>query len=105
MYERDTIMIIAVHHMINNPDRWEQATIRIKALSDQNQLPKGLKGLMFLPGMDGHLADCLWEANSLEGLKDYLDREIGSGAKNEYFQVDEASAFGLPAHGELHHAA
>lgn len=98
-------MIIAVHHIINNPDRWQQATIRIMTLSEHGNLPSGLKGLLFLPGMDGHLADCVWEANSMETLKRFLDIEIGNGAKNEYFEVDDASAFGLPAHGELHHDA
>lgn len=98
-------MIISVHHTINNPDRWEQATIRIKTKMEHGELPPGMKGLMFMPGMDGHKADCVWEANSLESLQDFLDRETGSGAKNEYFQVDDASAFGLPAHGELHHAS
>lgn len=98
-------MIVSVHHLIQNPDRWEQAAMRIMALSKNNDLPKGLKGLMFLPAMDGHKADCLWEANSLEALQDFLDREISSGAKNEYFQVDDASAFGLPVHTEVHHTA
>ncbi len=98
-------MIISVHHLINDPDRWQQATMRIMALSEHDQLPKGLKGLLFLPGMDGHKADCVWEADSLESLQKFLDREIGTGAKNEYFQVDDASAFGLPVHRELHQAA
>jgi len=97
-------MIIAVHHVINNPDRWEQSVKRIMALSDNNDLPKGLKGLMFLPAMDGHKADCVWEANTIESLQNFLDREIGTGATNEYYQVDDASAFGLPAHKEIHHA-
>ena len=96
-------MIIAVHHVVNNPDRWEQSVNRIKALSDNNDLPKGLKGLMFLPAMDGHKAVCVWEANSVEVLQDFLDREIGTGAVNEYFQVDDATAFGLPVHTEAHH--
>jgi hypothetical protein len=98
-------MIIAVHHLINNPDRWEQAVKRIMALSENGDLPKGLKGLAFLPGMDGHKADCVWEANSMESLQVFLDREIGTGAKNEYFQVDDATAFGLPAHTEMHHTS
>ena len=41
----------------------------------------------------------------MESLKSFLNGENGSAAKNEYFQVDDASAFDLPAHGELHHAA
>jgi hypothetical protein len=105
MYEKNTIMIISVHHMIKNPEKWEQSVKHIMALSDQGRLPQGLKGLMFLPGMDGHRADCIWEATSMESLKSFLDSENGSAAKNEYFQVDDASAFGLPAQRELHHAA
>ena len=96
-------MIISVHHMILNPEQWERSIKRITGLADKGLLPKGLKGLLFLPGMDGHRADCVWEADSIESLKTFLDRESGSGAKNEYFQVDDTSAFGLPVHGELHH--
>ena len=98
-------MHIAVHHLITNSQKWEQASKHIMELSEQGKLPPGLKGLMYLPAMDGHKADCLWEADSLEALKRFMDRETGNGAKNDYFQIDDASAFGLPAHSELHHAA
>jgi hypothetical protein len=98
-------MHIAVHHQITNPQKWEQATTRIKEMVTNDRLPKGLKGLLFLPAMDGHKADCVWEANSLESLKGFLDRETGSGAKNEYFQIDDATAFGLPSREEVHHHA
>ena len=98
-------MIVSVHHMIKNPEKWEQSVKHIMELSDQGRLPKGLRGLMYLPAMDGHQADCVWEANSMESLRSFLDGENANAARNEYFQVDESSAFGLPAHSELHHAA
>ena len=98
-------MYVTVHHLITNPQKWEQATKHIMALSGQGQLPQGLKGLMFLPGTDGHKADCVWEANSMEALKIFMDRETAGGAKNEYFQINEAAAFGLPGHAEVRRAA
>ncbi len=98
-------MHISVHHKITDPQKWGQTTKNIMAMTEQGRLPQGLKGLMYLPGMDGHRADCLWEAPSLEALKSFLDRESGSGAKNEYFQIDDAKAFGLSGQPELRKAA
>ncbi len=98
-------MHICVHHKITDPQKWGQTTKNIMAMSEQGRLPQGLKGLMFLPGVNGRQADCVWEATSLEALKSFLDRETGSGAKNEYFQIDDAKAFGLTGPSELRKAA
>jgi len=72
---------------------------------EQGRLPQGLKGLMYLPGTDGRKADCVWEAQSLDALKNFLDREIGTAARNDYFQINTAAAFGLPGQEELRKAA
>lgn len=98
-------MHVTIHHTITDQQKWEQSGKRIKELSEQGRLPQGLKGLMFLPSVDGHKADCLWEANSVEALKSFIDRETGGGAKNEYFQVDNAAAMGLPGSEELRKVA
>jgi len=65
---------------------------------EQGRLPKGLKGLMYLPSTDGRQADCLWEADKLDDLKSFLDGETGKAAKNEYIPVNEQAAVGLPGH-------
>lgn len=68
------------------------------ASMQRGQLPAGLKGLMYLPSQDGRQAECLWEADSLDHLKSFMDRETGQAAKNEYFTVNETAAVGLPGH-------
>jgi hypothetical protein len=39
---------------------------------------------------------CLWEGNSLEGVRDYVDSTLGDSSRNAYFEVDGEIARGLP---------
>jgi hypothetical protein len=94
-------MYVSVHHVIRDSQKWNQITGSMTTAIEQGKLPQGLKGLMYLPGVDGRKADCLWEAQSVEALRSFLDREIGSAATNEYFQIDANAAFGLPGQVEL----
>jgi len=91
-------MYVTVHHQIRDPKQWEQSTQHIMASMEQGRLPRGLKGLMYLPSTDGRQADCLWEADKLEDLKSFLDGETGQAAKNEYVPVNDRAAVGLPDH-------
>jgi hypothetical protein len=93
-------MFVAIHHNITDPKKWEEATSKIGPMVEQGRLPKGLRGIHYLPSADGHRADCLWEADSLENLKRFLDPLISSAAKNEYFQIDVEHAFGLPTQAQ-----
>jgi hypothetical protein len=98
-------MHVSVHHTITNPQQWEQVTQKMKTALEQNRLPQGLKGLMYLPSADGRKADCLWEAQSVDTLRNFLDREIGTAARNDYFQINSQAAFGLPGQEEMRKAA
>jgi hypothetical protein len=98
-------MHVSVHHTITDAQKWDEVTKKMTTAVEQNRLPQGLKGLMYLPGTDGRRADCLWEAQSVDALRNFLDREIGSAAKNEYFQINTAAAFGLPGQVEMRKAA
>src|ERR1035438_145507 len=89
-------MHVSVHHIITDPQKWEQVTKNMMAAIEQGRLPQGLKPLMYLPTSDGRKADCLWEAQSVDTLKNFLEREIGSAARNEYFQINSGAAVGLP---------
>jgi hypothetical protein len=91
-------MFVAIHHNITDPRKWEEATSKIGPMIMQGQLPKGLKGISYLPSTDGRQANCLWEADSVENLKRFLDPLTTSAARNEYFQVSAEHAFGLPEH-------
>jgi DNA polymerase/3'-5' exonuclease PolX len=98
-------MHVSVHHIITDPQKWEQVTKNMMAMVEQGRVPQGLKELMYLPGADGRKADCVWEAQSVDTLKNFLDREIGTAARNDYVQINTAAAFGLPGQEDLSKAA
>ena len=95
-------MIVAIHHNITDPGKWEEITSKIGPMIEEGRLPEGVKPLFYLPGMDGRKADCVWEAHSVEDLKRFLEPLTSSAARNEYFQINAEQAMGLPV-GE--HAA
>ena len=93
-------MIVGINHSITDPRKWEEATNQVGPMVEEGRLPKGLKALLFLPGTDSRRADCVWEADSLENLKRFIDPLTLSAAKNEYFQIDVEHAFGLPVQSQ-----
>ncbi len=89
-------MHAVIHHFINDPAKWEQTSRDVKSQIEQHRLPKGLTPLQYFPSVDGRRADCLWEAESLEALRQYMDRTTSGASRNEYFEVKAQDAFGLP---------
>ena len=98
-------MYVTVHHTITDPKKWEQLSKDMGTMVEQGRVPNGLKGLMYLPTVDGRKADCLWEAQSVDALRNFLDRQIGTAARNEYYQINTDAAFGLPGQQEMRKAA
>jgi len=84
-------MFISVKHNISNPT--EFWGIAQKALPN---LPKGIKLHSSYPIADMSTAFCLWEADSLEGFKKYLEAQVGHVSKNDYYVIEEQFAIGLP---------
>jgi DNA polymerase/3'-5' exonuclease PolX len=85
-----------IHHTVNDTAKWEQSTQRIMSMIEQQKLPQGLKPLEFLPSVDGRKAACVWEADSLKALKEFVERETGAAARNDYFEINVEHAIGLP---------
>ena len=97
-------MHVVIRHSISDPAKWEQSAKNIMSMIEQHRLPSGVKPLEYLPSVDGRNADCVWEADSLQTLQKFIERET-KGARNEYFQVKEEAAIGLPKGEELARAA
>ena len=93
-------MHAVIRHYISDPVKWDRSVKNIMSMIEQNRLPSGFKPLEFLPSVDGRNADCVWEADSLAGLQQFMDREL-AGARNEYFEVKAEAAIGLPKGEEL----
>ena len=56
----------------------------------------GVQGRQFFPSQDRSVAVCLWETDSVDTLRDYLDPATAEVAENTYFEVDTQQAMGLP---------
>jgi hypothetical protein len=85
-------MYFVVHHHVI--DRKRFLATDPKDIADN--APAGVEVSHFLPARDASAADCLWEADSLETLRDYLDPATQDSCENAYFEVDSALAMGLP---------
>jgi hypothetical protein len=89
----DAGMFVVVQHEIKDAKKFFGA-----AESVVGDSPKGLKTVQFFPSKDQKKAVCLWEAPSVDAVKDYLEDKIGSVSKNTYYAVDNKVAMGLPVH-------
>lgn len=85
-------MFIVVQHRVSNPAKfWEIAK------TSRANLPEDLKLHSVLPNADGSNAVCLWEAATLDAVKNFLETSVGQVSTNQYFEVDTKNAVGLPA--------
>jgi len=88
-------MHVLVYHTITDAKKWEQVTQNMKTKLEQGQLPEGLKARMFLPSVDGKKAVCLWEAGSLEAVRNFIEADTARAARNEYIAINTDGALGL----------
>ncbi|HET6273987.1 MAG TPA: hypothetical protein VFG32_13495 [Bacteroidota bacterium] len=84
-------MYIIVEHEISNPKTfWEDAK---SGLAD---LPSNLKLHQSLPNREGTKAVCLWEAASVNEVREFVEGAVGAVSNNAYFAVEAGNAMGLP---------
>ena len=57
--------------------------------------PPGITLHQFFPNAEGSKATCLWEADSVETVRNLVDGALGSASRNEFYAVDEQMARGL----------
>ena len=85
-------MYFRVNHTISNPGEfWARAQAALP------NLPEGIKihGVYPNEGMD--ISTCIWEAQSEEQIKEYLEANTGDVSNNDYMVINAANAMGLPA--------
>jgi hypothetical protein len=92
-------MYVVVQHQIKD---LETAFARGEKLIKNEGAPAGVRGLQFYPSTDASAVTCLWEADSVEAIQQYVDSTLGDSSVNTCYQVDAEQAFaerplGLPA--------
>lgn len=85
-------MFIAIEHDIHDSQRFQACTEAVFPL------PEDLHVHQFLPATDLSRAACLYEAPSVDRLREYLDEKLGEASTQRYFPVAETEAIGLPQH-------
>ena len=88
-------MYVAVVHRVKDP----QAMLkRGEGLSDPANAPPGVVGHQFCPSKDLSAATCVWEGDSVDAIRNYIDGTLGDSSDNTYFEINEEYAQGLPQH-------
>ena len=85
--------IVAIHD-VSDPGRFWGA-----ASEGLAQLPPSVSLLTTYPQADGARAVCLWEAPSVDAVREIVDTGTGDFSRNEFFEVDpqHPGTRGLPA--------
>ncbi len=85
-------MLIIAHHNISNPEEFWKA-----AKEKTQNLPGSLKLHGVYPSKDTRSGTCLWEANNVEEVQQFLDKITGKMAKNFCYEVNVKDSMGLPS--------
>ena len=96
-------MYVVVQHEFNDP---QTAFSRGEKLIKNEGAPAGVRGLQFYPSRDGSAATCLWEADSVAAIQQYVDSTLGDSSVNTCYEVDAEQAFaerplGLPTSSSI----
>ena len=85
------MLVIAQHTGITDPQAfWAKAQSVIGAT------PAGTTVLSVYPSQDGKTGTCIWEAENVDQLQQFLDSASDGLATNFCYEVNEAAAMGLP---------
>jgi hypothetical protein len=85
-------MFVSVIHRISDPDRFFEM-----ASNTAQNIPSDLRLPQYIGSADRSTTICLWEAPSVERVREFLEPLTVGICKNEYAQVDNALSSGLPA--------
>jgi hypothetical protein len=80
-------MYIVAQHRIKDPARFWSA---------EPQGPGAPRLHAAYPSHDKATGVCLWESDSTDALRDFIDGLVGDASENTYFEVDADFAVGLP---------
>jgi hypothetical protein len=83
-------MYVVAKHEISDPERFWSA------IQGAGDLPEGVSIHSTLPSPDGAKAVCVWEADSVETIRELVEGTVGESSRNEFFEVDASNAQGLP---------
>jgi len=82
-------MFVSVIHRISDPDAFFEMARSVV-------IPEDLRLPQTISTADRSTTICLWEAPSVERVREFLEPLTASVCKNEYAEVDPGLSLGLP---------
>jgi hypothetical protein len=86
-------MYVAIVHQVKDAQAFLS---RGERLADPSNAPPGVVPRQFCPSKDLSAATCVWEAGSVDAVRDYIDSTLGDASDNRYFEINTEDALGLP---------
>lgn len=84
-------MLVIAHHNISDPAAFWAAAEEVT-----KSLPANLKVHGVYPSADGKTGTCLWEADNVHDVQEFLDTNVGQYAQNFSYEVNVEKSIGLP---------
>lgn len=84
-------MHVIALHTISDPEKFFAA-----AESNMDKIPEGVSLNSVIPSEDHGRTVCVWEADSVDSVRAFVEETVGDYSANEYFPVDVERALGLP---------
>jgi hypothetical protein len=85
-------MFVSVIHRISDPDRFSEMVA-----ATEEKIPSDLRVPQYFSSTDRRTTVCLWEAPSVQRVRDFLEPLTQGICINEYAAVDVGASRGLPA--------
>jgi hypothetical protein len=85
-------MFVVIKHTVKDPGNFWSG----KNKDFLETIPKDLKLHASYAASDSSSAVCLWEVESIEKLREFIEAKTSGIAENEYIPVDEARSVNLP---------
>jgi hypothetical protein len=82
-------MFIAIQHEITDPEQFWQ-----KASGALTHPPSGMRVHSTMLSQHEGLCQCMWEAESIDSVREFLEPELGDSCVNTYYQIDPDLAIG-----------
>ncbi|MCW8330232.1 hypothetical protein MD588_15585 [Photobacterium sp. SDRW27] len=82
-------MFIAIQHEITDPELFWQ-----KASGALTHPPVGMRLHSTMISEHQKLCQCMWEAESIDMVREFLEPELANSCVNTYYQIDPDRAIG-----------
>jgi hypothetical protein len=80
-------MLVFAIHQVSEPDVF---------WSGQLDLPHGTELRAAIPSADGQRGVCVFKSDSVDTVRNVVDRATSQVSRNEFYAVNEANLHGLP---------